>query len=492
MLSALAIFAIALPGTTMAVTVQQIDSFLGAGDICMAHQLDRYIWVHAKDSEWQGRTFSERYKTALHVYKEKNRDYNPVKLVMNGPWDKALVPVLEAQRDSIVSALLLADSSESLIRGIGTDGSGNLLELNSLESYLKKNLVRGFPNLIQQIAKQFGGNLRKPEELLNPAPDETYVERLKKLSGIAVACAQLSVAQGPACVTAVKATLTEANYSANLILPKIWYEFIRTPKLRDGARLGALIMLQRMQNQRPGRFFEDLVEGFRRAKLSEADAVEATWKLLALYGNGGANTGLRLLALQLPAEAEVLAVSLSFVGTAVTYLEFAQRMAGNRSYAFPAEVDGNCLTAKPYHFWLNAYLSRWLVKQNFTPEVAQSAVFIVNKGYQVNRDVNNAGGAVEKLLSKPTNHPTNEVIRIDLNVGAAGSVYGSLAGNKPLKPLPLQEGVRRSGQPQNTNEAVFDKSTLNKLVPDRMRLIALWEKVYQPNQMLLHFQTSQK
>lgn len=475
-----------------AVTAQQIDSFIASGDKCLSHHLDRYIWVHGKDTEWLGQSFSNRYRTTFRLYQQQSQRGNGFQTALNGPWDRALVPTLEAQRDAILDSLLTVDTTGSLLKGIDYDKAGNIRQLDALEFYLRQNVSRKLPNMIQAVVKAFGGKTKNLDELLTVPPDKDYTNRIESAAAITAACAQLSLSHVSSCVSATNALVDEANYRANMILPNIWNEFIRTKRLRDGVRQSALIMLGRIKSQTPGLFFDDLVRGFHLAGFPSDEARDAAWRLLALYGNGGANTGYRILAFDLPPDAEVLGVSLSLIGTAVTYLDFQQRMVGGRHYALPPELSGSCLTPKPYHFWLNAYFSRWLVRRGYSAEVAQYATFIVDKGYQVNRDVNNAGGGIEKLLSKPTDHPSNEVIRIDLNLAAAGAVYGSLVERQPLKPFSLEEGLIRIQSVRSDTAQLSQRSILDHLVSDRISLIKTWEQLYQPNEALRFFQSRQK
>jgi len=150
------------------------------------------------------------------------------------------------------------------------------------------------------------------------------------------------------------------------------------------------------------------------------------------------------------------------------------------------------LTAKPYHFWLNAYFSRWLVKQGYTPSIAQTAAFILNKGYQVNRDVNNAGGGIEKLLSKPAEHPTNRVIRADLNLGAAGNIYGSLVNKQRMKPIDIGEGLSQLHLTRGDSALLSERSILDRLSSDRIQFIRKWDELYKPNRALLFYQKQQQ
>ncbi|MBK7843865.1 MAG: hypothetical protein IPJ71_09240 [Bdellovibrionales bacterium] len=473
-----------------AVTSNGLDTFLSTGDQCLGSMIDRYIWVRGKDEDWQNKTLTRRYEVARKLYFEQSK--SGFHTIFNGPWDRALVPIFEAQRDAILDSLLVVDTTGNLLREITYDEQGNILTLEAVDEYLRTGQSTQLVGLTQTVARAFGAKQKKIDEILNPTGTEAgYSSWAKYTAAISIACAQISVLQTINCTRATSDLLSEASYNSNMILPKIWMEFIGDPRLREGIRQSALILINRIKSKERGVLFEDLVSGFQGATFSKPEAVEAAWKLLALYGNGGPNTGYRLSAIELPNEASNMVVGLSVISTAISYLEFAQMLSQKSHYAFPTQASG-CLTPKPYHFWLNAYFSRWLVKKGYSPDVAQMATYIVSKGYQVNRDINNAGGGLDKILSKPSDHPTNRVVRVDLTLAAAGSVYGSFIDKqKTIKSFSLVHGLLHLNEVRGETGKLSKDLIQNLMASDRMRLLREWDQLFRPNEALYYFRSQQ-
>lgn len=124
----------------------------------------------------------------------------------------------------------------------------------------------------------------------------------KIVAGCSTATEMLSILD---CKKAVLSILQEANFrpnsSSNLILPRLWVEFSHSALLKEGVRRIALSMINRVQNSVPtGQLFEDFRAGFVNSGFDSAQSEEAAWKLMALVASGGANTGARLLAYDLP------------------------------------------------------------------------------------------------------------------------------------------------------------------------------------------------
>lgn len=484
---------LSISGTTYAansVPEQYLDTSAGRSDQCLSSMIDRYIWVQGASAKGEGKSAAQRYQIARELYStQKAVGFN---LMLNGPWDRSLVPLLEAQTDSILDSLTGADTTGILLNGTVTANSDGLVTgLESAEKFLRANQPTKLHGIIEEAYTLFKSKPAPLTDLLKTADEQTYSDWAKNTVAISGACTQISVLQAVSCVGATSALLEEVQYNRNMILPKIWVEFVNDPKIKLGVSQAALIMIKRMRDGGSGNVFGDLKAGFVQAGFGEKDANEATWKTLALYGNGGPNTGYRLMLFELPNESSNLVVALSVIGIAVPYLEFRQIFAGQQHYAFPAEARGPCLSPKPYHFWLNAYLARWLVKQGYSAEVAQMATFIAAKGYQINRDLNNAGGGLDKILTKPTDHPTNQVIRIDLVMAASGAVYGSLVDNSTIRSFSLNQGMDRLNAVKG-NPATLPKDFIQGLMSsDRIRLLYLWDKLFQPNQALKFFREQQ-
>lgn len=447
---------------------------------------NRYLWVKGADHSILDKTLAEKYKITHDYYiKDAEKGFNTL---MNGPWDRALVPLKVAQLDAITDSILMIDSSNEFLRE-----ENNKIALNwtAIKGFLNSSTNRKLHSPLKDAAKQFNSEIKSFDDFFAEPQEDSYISLIKNTTAISAACAQLSLLKAPSCVRATSELLEELSYRGNMILPKIWSEFFKNEKLSAGTVHAAIKMIERIESKNPGYILSDLSSSFEKAGLSQQEALEAAWKVMALYGNGGANTGYRLALFDLPENTSKLAIALSIIGTSVSYLDYSQRFSGLKHYAFPGEVKDSCIMPKPYHFWLNAYLARWLVKRGYSSEVAQMATFIAAKGYQVNRDLNNAGGGLNKILSKPNMHPTNQVVRLDLALSASGAVYGSLQEKGSVKSFSINQGITKlvsvAGNPEALSEGVLQQL----MGSDRIRLLYLWDQLFQPNSALEFYQKIQ-
>jgi hypothetical protein len=468
---------LAFSSVTIAGSVKSLNISILKDDPCYNAMLDRYIWVKTSGSvtELLSKPIQDRYRAAERLGNNQLQTgkYN----ALNGPWDIALIPVHQIQRDAIDIAFL------------GLDTQGSLPNLKAVKDFLTVNQNRKMTPLIEAIAKAFGGSIRTNKDL-STQKDKAYEERRPPTILLAAACSQVSVYNAYSCTQAVEKLLELSQFNSNMVFLNIWKEFATDKKLQEGARVIALKMIDRIETNEAGSLFEDLVDGFKKVGFDLEDAKDSTWKLLLMYGNGGPNLGMRMILQN--QDLSVLYTAMTAIGMAIGYLDFNQRLLGKPSYAYPQEVTGSCLTPKPYHFWMNAFFARTLVKGGFSPTIAQLATFVAAKGYQMNRDVNGSTAGLDKILSKPSDHPTNRVIRSDLAMGAAGAVYGSLVESQTIKAFSIQEGMKyltyTKGDPKE-----IEVSTINMMTPDsRMKAYMAWEQLFNPNGVLKYFKDIQK
>lgn len=439
-------------------------------DMCLSTMLDRYLLERGQVAN--GATLKTRYQLAEMLYQKQAAKGFSKKI---GPWGRGLVPVLAAQRDALLEALKLADSE--------------LSSLEKIEAYLRDKS----PKPLHYSTKK--EKLPKVEALGDETQNSAYQKQFDQKTALLASCAQIAVFDSFSCVSAIHALRDETRFNKNMILPNVWKNFVSDPTIIEGIRQAALIMIDRIHSQQPGRVFNDLLQGFLVAGMSPGEAREASWQTLALYGNGGHNTGFQLLSYQFPDEASHAVVGLSVIGTSITYLDFFQRLHHQHHYAYPDKMVGSCTSPKPYHFWMSAYLSRWLTLNGYKSDTSQAAVFILEKGYQVNRDLNGAGSSIDKILSKPSDYPGNKVIRIDLAMAAAGSVYGSLSGlgikSQTINPFDINDGYlvleHFRGDGQEINQGILQKL----LISNRLKLYHLWDQIFQPNKALEYYRKLQ-
>lgn len=443
------------------------------GDSCRRYTLDRYLWVHKRSSHAET-PLSHVIALAESVHANDPRRKR-VSLAV-GPWEKGLVPLLSAQKDALQDALAILGDSE-------------LKNLDQVQHYLRAPSPKSFRRPLTKVNEP----PKTLRSLLEASPEQDYLARMNGWGLITAACAQMSVLKAISCGNAVSEIISLARYRQKMILPQIWVEFSESEDLREGLRRMALRMIERIKNPRqsPANVLSELVQSYQEAGMNTRDATDSAWKILALFGNGGHNTGYQLQFFDFPNPGPAL-VSMHVFATALTLIDFQQNSVGQSHYAYPTEVIGSCLTPKPYHFWLSAYFARRLRQAGYSEDVSAMASFIAAKAYQVNRDIGNQKvKAFNELLEKPKFHPSNQVIRVDLTLAAAGSRFGAQsAGGTTWKlnlPSALQTLVASAGEP--TPLDMQDDRVMTRI--ERIQALRAWDALFAPNVVFNYFSRPQ-
>ncbi len=322
-------------------------------------------------------------------------------------------------------------------------------------------------------------------ELANQLDHSQDPELLQRLSGMPVGLASLAACNelvwGTECPRILKQIQEESVPNSRAITQiDLYREIFADTRYDEGLRLTALKILQRAQanNLRGAHFFDDLRSAFRQSGMAAQEAETMTWKMIGLFGTGGANTGLRAFFSPTPSSTVPKKVAIAIIGDLVGYLD-SLTIASGSPYSLPREVHSTCDTGKPYHFWLTAYLAWKRVRNGASPRPAAAAAFIANKGYQMLS--NTAGRKPERPLTEHFLAAYANSIRMDLAMAGAGAVYGASVGaGSPPGRLDVNEGVK---------QIVFDSQEVPKVKPetskaftqDLMKFGLRWTKLMAPN-----------
>lgn len=450
-----------------------------AVDSCLSANVDRYLWVTDTLGFAENKDLKTRLEMAEKVFAVKKKEPG----LLDGPWANGLVATLGAQKVAFQNAI-------DALR------SPNIKNLKEVKSFLRKERPSGgsayFP-LMRALIKGFNSSgeeakiilgARPVTKILEESQDEDFLREVQNSAGIVATCAKMSLIDSIQCSKAVSLVLRESRWSgANILFPTIWLEAFKSEVFQEGLRKLALRQIDRIENKAAGNITTDAVAAFIEAGAKSDQAEDYTWKTLALYGNGGHNTGIRALLYDLSEQDMVTAVSLSIIGAATTLLDFEQRLSGKSHYALPKETVGSCLSPKPYHFWMNAFISRYLIQSGFSPSISAMASFTVSKGYHLNRRMNNVGSGVEKVFTKSASHPTSRVIKMDLTLNASGALYGSGL-------------LRRDLNFSNGLDVLMDRTkAFAGLSPgqamevsgNKLKTFNLWHEVFQPDFIFDYF-----
>ena len=211
-----------------------------------------------------------------------------------------------------------------------------------------------------------------------------------------------------------------------------------------------------------GNLYDDAVYAFRAHRLSDADAREHAFKLIALYSTNGANTPSFLEPFISEAN-RGLFYGLGVIGTGIPLLNWRTFSSGH-PYAFPAKVRATCDNMKPYHFWMAAYLARETGRAVGDANAGRQAAYIAEFGYQMRAET--AARDPNRPFTVRTFEPGNNKIRMDLAWGAAGAAFGaSTLGIDGAATFDVDVSLR----------AMLDAADVKKPISEK-EAQALWEK----------------
>ncbi len=309
------------------------------------------------------------------------------------------------------------------------------------------------------------------------------------------ACAKMNILNAPDCVRGLRAV-------QKLMAPKRgpmgtmsnledWKEILTNHKYQEGLRVAAQKMQMAITTgliAPADNAFDLLTNSFLKAKMSPADAKDATFKVLGMIASGGPNTFDRLRSIE---GADVdpnppmsqLTKSIGFLSNAMPALDSLKQEKGFQLFSLPKEVKANCDNAKSYHFWLSANFARRLVTEDhLDPDTAAISTFIGAKGYQVARGFL-AGKAsnLAKTLAQETFSPVSQIIRTDLAYNASGAFFGAAYGVGKKPNIDLDESLRALIKKTPIN-APLSLPYAESLVDDhKFQAFQLWDSAFAPD-----------
>jgi hypothetical protein len=269
-----------------------------------------------------------------------------------------------------------------------------------------------------------------------------------------------------------------------LLTPLAWEAVYGSNKLNEGLhKLSVRLheqVIQRKTNEDQN-IFDDLVEAFKSSGLKSEEAIDGALNVLALISNAGQNTESRVASVD---KSSQKSKDLTYISAVISPLDYIKQANQQPLYSYPKNVKTNCDSAKYYHFWMNAYLARFLVKEkNVKVKDAINASYLSQKGYQLSREIGYTGVSGNKsqssssILKAAPYGPIHQVIRMDLAYAAAGAEFGA----KSVKAVTSDQIdvdqkivnlLKQSGH-------VAESSELNDL-----EKIQAWEKIFAPEAAL--------
>jgi hypothetical protein len=271
-------------------------------------------------------------------------------------------------------------------------------------------------------------------------------------------------------------------------IPDVVIETITNRRYEAGLRKASLKMIDNARN--PGRpvtsnLYDDLYSSFRETGLSETEAEDFTWNVLAVIATAGPNLPYRLKNIDLPGDSMLSKVALSAISITTPLLDQRTFETG-KPYSYPKELTTHCNTGKPYHFWMSAYFARRLERQNGDALGSAAAAFILEKGYQMRADEGFRDPSV--AFTSPPLSASNNALRIDLAYAAAGARYGADHARyqrQPTAPLDLDQTVRKIISGDSYVQPVGTKQEAERIWEGRgIEGYLRWSRIFSPNTAL--------
>ena len=315
-------------------------------------------------------------------------------------------------------------------------------------------------------------------------PEEATAKKL-------AACAEMTFWHSKECMKGlsfIQSNMAPVLYGGTTLMPpQAWSQVLGETKYDEGLRLAALKIIERTKGKitdKNANIFSDLQDAFKKSGMSTEDAKQSSFDVLGLIGSASANLAARFYILGLSTQKTK---ALGLISAALPLLDYQKSTEGKGTlYSLPGSVISTCDNAKTYHFWLAAYISRTLVKENgVSTSGAAYASFVAEKGYQVNRELaheTDKRGNAHSIITKPPYDPVQQVQRMDLNFAAAGAEFGaqSVKSSTDLK-LNLDQSLASMIENSNVTPPVSKEEAKGMgFVSSYLK----WEKEVSPNTAL--------
>jgi hypothetical protein len=184
----------------------------------------------------------------------------------------------------------------------------------------------------------------------------------------------------------------------------------------------AVQMLQAIKDLRLGNgdyslnLFEMLKSEFKKSGLSDKEAMDSTFEVLAVYGSRGPNV-------YSVYRSETIA-ALHILATAINVMDSYYGVVG-KSFSLPRSIEGALDIGKSYHFWLPAALAYRLTTDPQSRVAARNAATVPALFYQMEK-ISNGRDNCEYMFVEDSNL-INQKRRLDLVFAFSGADFGSKA-----------------------------------------------------------------
>ncbi len=374
-------------------------------------------------------------------------------------WDTSLYPAEEAK----------------LAAFFGPIRSDKLTQQGSIQA-LRKWLAS--PPDLQTSTTEVGDLLTAMPEFFS---DRSIQEAKKSLT---LLCATYSLKLQKPCAAAMEKTVERMqpvrSAGFDWTLSGKVHDVLTDSKYVDGAVRAAEKILGHVENKNPTptHLFEDVKESYREAGMSEADAENATWEILAVISTRGANIGGALAKFKLDPPRDRLPRALHVIAAGAAVLDHRTLSSGH-PYSYPKEVTTHCNYAKSYHFWMTAYLAREAALEQKNPQIGEIVGWLFNQGYQARSQT--VGRDPLRFFSEEVFSTYNNSVRIDLGFSSAGARFGAATTNGTVGTYDIDRAITAMIEDAKP-ESLLTRDEANALWTQKGPLAYLrWKRIIAPD-----------
>lgn len=367
----------------------------------------------------------------------------------NTAWGLSLVPDKAAINRSVQKGVLLPDSPSFDWKD--DNRAGALAQLEAAEKVIDAN-----PCSFKKpwIRNPFNTNPKTFSEVTGSSGFlNDYIQNTDRFNNICEM--QVGTDKAQVCSATVKGVIKDMSpgiYGRVLgSVPQFYDRFLNTSDYDQGLKIAAKKLIGHYRaGSAPSKsnLFDDLKSSFIETGVSPAKSESLTWETLALISSAGPNMGHRLEAIKFEPNRWPAIAAITSIATLAPALDFASKKP--HLYSYPPNITTSCDNRKAYHFWMAAYLARNAALNGADPNMAATATFIANQGYQMGAGSEAFRGKTGQLLAYRPFAAAVNIVRADSAFAAAGAVHGvNSAYGKTDTPLNINDGIRAAMKNSN-------------------------------------------
>lgn len=274
-------------------------------------------------------------------------------------------------------------------------------------------------------------------KLFNIVPTYTYADELAMADlGAPLVCASVFPSYATSCLARLPALLKKASPKVyrgshgqfSTVLDPLLGIVLTDPKYEAPLLRAALTALDRFEaGEKGGKIatdvFMDLFRAFIKQGNAPAASLDYTWNVLGAYGTQGASIAV-LEPYVHPSTVYALA-AFEIVSAGMGALDLFADPDSQTFYSLPSAVRGACRFAKPYHFWLSAYIAYHLRKTGLTEAQATVLTHLLGYLYEAGSRTNGREFPAKAFTRDGLLTTHNDSIRAAIVAKDLGAVYGA-------------------------------------------------------------------